>query len=166
MSLRRGTSQSQHSHEKGDGGEDPAGVEGMIHVLLSRMHDGRIDQDPPACEELQEQNLRTSAQKTEPQNLRPEDRTSVLKTEPQNLLLGSPGHSPEFLQRPRPRRSSSRSSPHTHTPASGNGPGNQPSVPLLSHGSVSLNQNHRREQNHQPPSDSTGFTFYHLEQRT
>lgn len=50
-----GPARLQHSHEEGQGGEDAAGVEGVVHLLLRRIHDGRIDHDPPACEELRPQ---------------------------------------------------------------------------------------------------------------
>lgn len=38
-------------HEEGDGGEDSAGVEGVVHFLLSRVRNCGIDHDPPTTEE-------------------------------------------------------------------------------------------------------------------
>lgn len=42
----------QHLHEEGYGGEDATRVERVVHLLLQRIHDRRVNHDPPACEEL------------------------------------------------------------------------------------------------------------------
>ncbi|KAI1241423.1 hypothetical protein IHE44_0004896, partial [Lamprotornis superbus] len=42
----------KHSHEEGQSGEDPAGVEGVVQLLRPGVNHGSIDHDPPACEKL------------------------------------------------------------------------------------------------------------------